>query len=312
MLVPIVIVAIFDGPILLRSIARRRDDSDESSNEQATGRDHRRPLDFFERDQEIKTTTDSIEHGEPTSVEFERFFKEILDTGVKDGTRLLIVLDNLDRVRREDARSLLATMQTFTGTNTDQEPQLWSDRVWTLIPFDEDGLDRLWSPATAPAAPAIDAHGKEVERPGDERSTFEYSSVTDAFLDKLFAVRFKAPPMLLTDWRSYLSSLLQLALPDTDQGGLEAIVRLRSHYLSVKPDGVVANEGPTPRQLKQYVNQIGSSRVSTRTCRLYTSPTTGFFNATGAWSKTSFSRALCRTKELAIASDQTLRTIWLR
>src|SRR6266852_3457086 len=41
---------------------------------------------------------------------------------------------------------------------------------------------------------------------------------------------------------------------------IDATVALRSVYAGVRPAGNVGSEPPTPRQLKQFVNQIGSIR----------------------------------------------------
>jgi energy-coupling factor transporter ATP-binding protein EcfA2 len=191
-------------------------------------------LSFFVRDEEKDETTESIEHGEPTSVEFERFFRTILSTTLLEGRQLVLVLDNLDRVNADDARELLATMQTFTGSGRgSSEP--WSKRLWTLIPYDLDGLRRLWD--------------------GDED---DQSLVSDAFLDKLFEVRFDAPPLVLSDWRHYLFTQLTEALPSLDETTRNRLVRLRAQYAAGWPTGRIASEEPTPRQLKQFVNQIGA------------------------------------------------------
>ncbi|WP_160291820.1 P-loop NTPase fold protein [Acidithrix ferrooxidans] len=203
---------------------------------------------FFRKDQEVETTTDSIEHGEPTSVEFEHFFRKILKASLKGGRRCVLVLDNLDRVDENDARSIFATMQTFTGSTARTADDEWSDRVWTLIPYDKKGLDHLWD--LQPRDPAEEAITKV--------AAISNSGVADDFLAKLFAVRFLTPPIVLTDWRRYLTELLNEALPDRSPLEHRNVVRLRALYPAASPAGRVAQEEPTPRQLKQYVNSIGA------------------------------------------------------
>ena len=203
---------------------------------------------FFRKDQEVETTTDSIEHGDPTSVEFERFFRKILKASVTDGRRCVLVLDNLDRVDENDARSIFATMQTFTGSKARTADDEWSDRVWTLIPYDKKGLDHLWESQPQNSADEVDTKATTSLNP----------SVADDFLEKLFAVRFSTPPMILSDWRHYLTELLKEALPDRLPAEYRNVVRLRALYPAASPKGRVAHEEPTPRQLKQYVNSIGA------------------------------------------------------
>jgi hypothetical protein len=86
------------------------------------------------------------------------------------------------------------------------------------------------------------------------------SRTASAFIDKVFQVRFEAPPLVLSDWRTYLMGLLREAFPDEDELHLRAVLRVRSRYPGVEIDGMVAREAPTPRQLKQFVNQVGVIR----------------------------------------------------
>jgi KAP family P-loop domain len=103
---------------------------------------HLQPFSFFANEQTTDTLTKGVQTSEPTSVQFERIFSDVLKATLSDGRRLLIVLDNLDRVVEKDANSILATMQTFTAAAHGAD---WGQHVWTLIPYDAVGLDRLWN-----------------------------------------------------------------------------------------------------------------------------------------------------------------------
>jgi hypothetical protein len=205
------------------------------------------PSSFFANDQTTETVTEGVQRGEPTSVEFERIFSRVLAAALSPPRRLLLVLDNLDRVDEDDARKILATMQTFTGTT--HVPEDWASRVWTLIPYDAGGLENLWAAAASSEA----ASTAEAEAGGAP-------TLASAFLDKLFQVRFETPPLVLSDWRSYVTRLLGEAFPDEEEASLQAVLRLRSLYPGAVPGRAVAAEAPTPRQLKQFVNQIGAIR----------------------------------------------------
>jgi hypothetical protein len=202
------------------------------------------PSSFFAKDLNAETVTTGVQQGEPTSVEFERIFSRILDAGLTEGRLLVLVLDNLDRVDEDDARKVLSTMQTFTAPT--HSPDSWAARVWTLIPYDAAGLEKLWLSADS----TLDPSPTDVPR----------LNVASAFLDKLFQVRFETPPLVLSDWRGYTLRLLHEALPDEANENLEAVLRLRGLYPSAVPNSAVAAETPTPRQLKQFVNQIGAIR----------------------------------------------------
>jgi hypothetical protein len=200
---------------------------------------------FFAKEQNTKIVTQKIEQGDPTSVEFEELFSKILREVMTEDRRLVIVLDNLDRVEESDARSVFATMQTFTAAINRRSKQEWATRIWTVVPFDLPGLERLWSTGSE--------DGK-----GDEGLYASTRGTATAFFEKMFEIRFTVPPLALSDWHTYLLRLLGQALPGRDEEALRAVVRLRDLYCSVFPDCVVAKEKPTPRQLKQFVNQIAS------------------------------------------------------
>ncbi len=198
------------------------------------------PSSFFARDQSTETTTEGVQSSDPTSVEFEQIFSRVLSDSVTEARCLVLVLDNLDRVDATDARQVLATMQTFDVDST--HAREWGPRVWILIPYDAEGLERLWAASG----------GNSEDQPEPQLS------MASAFLDKLFHVRFAAPPLVLSDWRRYALRLLQEALPDEENATLEAVVRLRGLYPGAVPEWAVAAEAPTPRQLKQFANQVGS------------------------------------------------------
>lgn len=204
-----------------------------------------RPLRLLASSQDTTTSTDAIERGEPTSVEFEKRFSEILEEALKPPRRLVVVLDNLDRVDAAEARAILATMQTFTHSDS-VSAKPWANNLWTLIPYDPAGLDRLWRASSEASS-------------GDSQELALTSPTATAFVEKVFQVRFETPPLALSDWRTYLTKLLSEAL-DEEPDDIATVLHLRAVYPGVEPTGVIAQEPPTPRQLKQFVNQLGGFR----------------------------------------------------
>jgi len=69
---------------------------------------------------EQQTTT--TQSPEPTSVEFSERFGRLMDEALKGDRRLVLVLDNLDRVSHSDALSMWATLQTFLQASEHQRP----------------------------------------------------------------------------------------------------------------------------------------------------------------------------------------------
>ena len=171
---------------------------------------------------------------DPTSVEFEFVFRDLLSHALKpENRKLLLVIDNLDRVQPSDALSIWSTLQTFLG-HSDYERASWIDRLWVLIPYDGSAILRLW-----------DKLGSE-----DEQST--NPKLAASFLDKTFQVRFRVPPLLLSDWRAFLKEALQEALPEHQEADFHGV------YRAYATKGGLERSAPTPRDLKIFVNQIGA------------------------------------------------------
>ena len=171
---------------------------------------------------------------DPTSVEFESVFSDLLDEALKQRNRkLLLVIDNLDRVQASDALSVWSTLQTFLG-HSDYRRAEWIDRLWVLIPYDGDAILRLW------------------DRPNSDAAADTAPDPAKSFLDKTFQLRFTVPPLLLLNWRKFLHEALQEALPDHQEGDFDGV------YQAFAVKGGLEKSAPTPRDLKLFVNQIGT------------------------------------------------------
>jgi len=184
------------------------------------------------------SSSESIERGvseenERSSVEFERFFCEIVDKalGANEDKRLVIAIDNLDRINPEVAFILWSTLQTFlqkrSGFVGDGD---WFKRLWILVPYDADGLSRLWN--------------KDGTRP----------EIATSFMDKCFQIRIEVPRPIMSDWENFAKSKIMEALgewPETDRDSVFDILRnTRAGILDI----------PTPREIKNYINQVAVIR----------------------------------------------------
>lgn len=194
------------------------------------------------------TETDSrtYESPDPTSVEFAATFRELMgEVLAENDRRLVLVLDNLDRVDADDALAIWSSMQAFLQQSEHAKPD-WLDRLWILVPYDPDGISRVWRSA------AETRKFNEAQDPGEERErTSRQNALAAAFLDKTFQVRFEVPPPVLSDWQSYLSEQLAHGMPDHDKAEFANVQRV----LSLHHEPTWA---PTPRDLKLHVNQIGA------------------------------------------------------
>ena len=193
---------------------------------------------------------EAIETPNPTSVEFETTFKKVMKDALGDSRRrrMVIVVDNLDRVAPEDARAVWTTLQTFLHHSDDAEPR-WLQQLWILLPYDRNAIERLWGASARSRRPTL-RYRDPGDGPSPERTAAQ-ARQERAFIEKTVQLRFAVPVPLLSDWREYLRTLLQRALP-CHEAEFNSVYRLYANRL----DG--EGRSPTPRELKQYVNHVGA------------------------------------------------------
>jgi len=180
---------------------------------------------FWKKVREV-TTTRAITTPEPTSVEFRRLFSRMLSAALKNANnRIVIVVDNLDRLDRDDALQILATMRAFFEPGSDSSLQ---DRVWLVVPFEPAWTQRL----------------------GETKSTTHEKTITaEAFLEKSFQARFYVSEPVLSNWKSFLLSQLAMSCP-AHTSDFERIYFLYSRFVDR------TKISPNPRSIKQFVNRL--------------------------------------------------------
>lgn len=193
-------------------------------------------LAIFAHKGETRTTSTTLETPEPTSLEFADQFCALLQESLAGNERrLVLVIDNLDRVEPEVALSLWSTLQTFfqiPATHTSD----WMSRVWVVLAFDRSSMARVWADGDDP----------------DLRAA--------SFLDKSFQIQFEVPPPLLSDWGKYFRDVLGHVLPAHSPQEIYAVYRLVAAYRDQ------VNSPPTPRELKLIANQIGALHRQWASC----------------------------------------------
>lgn len=187
---------------------------------------------------------------ERSSIEFEKYFSQIMEQMVawNKGIKFVLAIDNLDRIDGKRSLSLWSTLQTFLQRRSDSRyAEDWFKKVWILVPYDAEGLEKVWNLEDAQA---------------DKKRA-------KSFLDKSFQVRVEVPRPVMTDWESYARDLISELLGKADSEDQEDILRI----LKITRNGI-ANI-PTPREIKNYVNQVAvfrnqhDSAIATKTIAYY-------------------------------------------
>lgn len=178
-------------------------------------------LKFF-KTTDTDTTTETTNEVEKSSVDFENLFKEIeRDILIPKYKKFICVIDNLDRINETDALKIWSTLQTFM-----QKGKKGKDlQKIFIIPYDEKGLKKLW-----------------------------YNDVKDcskSFFDKSFQLRLTVPPFSISGWEQFAMNCLLEAFP-------EESFDFRNEILEVlKWTRKNLHDGPSPREIKNYINQVG-------------------------------------------------------
>lgn len=207
---------------------------------------NQRNWDFFRTESTENYTQDISEQGERTSIEFQNYFKQILEIAFKSNnyTKALIVIDNLDRVDPDQAKSIWSTLQTFfQNRSLSNEIANLQNKIWFIVPYDRDGFSAIWDKDKAETAAS--------------------------FLDKCFQVRVEVPQPITSNWLGYCRQSIDQSLIGWSQDSKDTLLNEYSRIVAIK------DSTPTPRKMRAWVNQVGMNgykwkeKFSTKSLALY-------------------------------------------
>lgn len=177
-----------------------------------------------------------------TSIEFEALFDKLLREALdgENSRKLIIVIDNLDRISRDHALDIWATLQTFVRQRRETHETAYRKRIFFIVPYSPEGIQRIWPDKTN-------------DKTSQQSNETIHENAAQSFIEKSFILRFEVPPPVHSEWRQYLKDCLDRALggvsePEQREGAIRAFDLWRAN------DKI----HPTPRELKLLVNQIGT------------------------------------------------------
>lgn len=179
--------------------------------------------------------SDTYRTVDPTTIEFQDDYRKLLREALEDPNRkLVIVVDNLDRLDAKNALAMWASMKTFLD-HSFMDDEVWSESLWLLVPFDPIAMKALWN-------------GDGLQQPEGG-----HGDLASSFIDKTFQVTFHIPPPVLSNWIEFFESKLQWALPDVDdKTEIHDVCRI---FRMKKFSGA---SYPTPREIKIFINRVGA------------------------------------------------------
>ncbi|WP_407281840.1 P-loop NTPase fold protein [Methanolobus sp. WCC1] len=194
---------------------------------------------FLESNSDIITTQEISEEEERSSVEFERYFANILTEifHEKNNSKLLIVVDNLDRIDAEDSLKIWSTLQTFLQQRNPTKSDCdFYKNIWIIVPYDMYGLSKLWE------------NGRILEAGSPEPNL---GACAKSFFGKCFQIRVEVPEPIFTGWEKFTNEMLNLAFETWDSSEKENVLEV----LKLTRENLT--DTPTPREIKNYINQVG-------------------------------------------------------
>ena len=173
----------------------------------------------------------------PTSLDFQDVFGRLMGAMLDEkDRRLVIVIDNLDRVGESEIREVWGLLRSFLDNPTFAKTS-WFQRLWVIIPLADASRIGFSMQENSP------------EKPNG-----------DAFLEKVFQVRFKLPPPMLHSWKQFMRASLEEAFGADEHREYEDIERIYEIYLT-EPIG---QGQPEKQPEKQDIERVIRTRVTPR------------------------------------------------
>lgn len=173
---------------------------------------------------------------EPTAIEFRSVFNDLLRALNFGDRKLVIVIDNLDRLAEHEAMQLWATIRSlFLGNNRAFDGAGGLKPPTIILPIDEAAIVRMFA--------STQSSQQEAER------------LAESFNEKTFDITFHVNEPVMSDWREYLKGSLKSAFGDfvTDDCAYWITKIVEEANAQKAIDGKI-----TPRKIIKIINSIGA------------------------------------------------------
>ena len=131
---------------------------------------------------------------EPSAIEFQNAFREIMKEVSKDGRRFIFVIDNLDRLPEVQAVAMWGTIRSFfLGAADVEESGKQSYLPTVVLPVDETAVARMYADKTVQLQDQMSG-GADLAR---------------SFMEKSFDLTFRVTRPVLSDWKGYLDEQMK-------------------------------------------------------------------------------------------------------
>lgn len=175
--------------------------------------------------------TQTVKANDPTSIEFGEAFRDLMKEIRAQNVRLIIVIDNIDRIDEDEAMQIWANARSFflsshDDNNLDSEPY----HPTVVLPVDAQSISQMF------AIGADEKHGDRIAR---------------SFINKTFDVTFDVPSPVMSDWKRYLFDRMKFCLGSifSEERYFRTRQLLESWFAST-------DTPITPREINKSLNRI--------------------------------------------------------
>lgn len=167
---------------------------------------------------------------DPTAIEFQRNFRDLMRQVSAVGVRHVFVIDNLDRLPEAAAVELWTTIRSFFLGSLDLKSSDQVSLPTILLPIDPRAIERMYS----------------VEH------SDEAGALAKAFMDKTFDIKFHVPPPVSSGWREYLEEKMKFVFQSAyEDDWVYSTSRLYENSFTARDQPI------TPRLINTLLNAMG-------------------------------------------------------
>lgn len=170
----------------------------------------------------------TIRSPDPSMIEFQKTFKEIMGAVSAEDRRFIFVVDNLDRLPEAQAIEMWSTIRSFF-----LGPHNGVSLPTVILPIDENAVLRMYT--------------------AEHSDPNTANSLAQSFMDKTFDLTFRVTKPVLSNWQAYMRKQLKQMFGGIMEKNWPYIVSsIYDRWLVTKP-----NEPITPRIINTLLNSIG-------------------------------------------------------
>lgn len=195
----------------------------------------------------VSETIHTVESLDASTLEFQTLFGKFMDQLLnEDRKKVVIVLDNMDRLPPDEGMEVWPVLRSFID-NPVFSSSAWAKRLWVLIPYARGTLTE----------PESKSHNDSDASAPTEKADSEKPLLTAEphFLDKVFQITIFVPPPVLSNWRAFLEKLLNAAFGNR----CDAIASHTIYLLFARC--FRALQTPRPREIKRIINGMIATSI---------------------------------------------------